>query len=48
MTTTQRTLIAVFDDRAQAEQAIKDLQNIGISYDQILICRARGPNRWDL
>jgi uncharacterized protein (TIGR02271 family) len=35
MTTTQRTVVAVFDDRTQAEQAINELQNAGISSDQI-------------
>ncbi len=35
MTTTQRTLIAVFDGRAQAEQAINNLKSVGFGYDQI-------------
>ncbi len=35
MTTTQRIVVAVFDDRAQAEQAVDALQNAGFSNDQI-------------
>jgi len=35
MTTRQQTVVAVFDDRAQAEQAINDLENAGISSDQM-------------
>src|SRR5947209_3068080 len=35
MTTTQPTVVAIFDDRAQAEQAVNELQNAGISSDQI-------------
>jgi uncharacterized protein (TIGR02271 family) len=35
MTTTPQTVVAVFDDRTQAEQAINELQNAGISSDQI-------------
>src|SRR5437660_9023168 len=35
MTTTQRLVVAVFDDRAQAEQAVNALQNAGFSNDQI-------------
>ena len=35
MTTTQRLVVAVFDDRAQAEQAVNELENTGFSNDQI-------------
>jgi len=35
MTTTQRLVVAVFDDCAQAEQAVDALQNAGFSNDQI-------------
>ncbi|MFL5653196.1 MAG: YsnF/AvaK domain-containing protein [Ktedonobacteraceae bacterium] len=35
MTTRQPMVVAVFDDRAQAEQAINDLENAGFSDDQI-------------
>src|SRR3989440_5836362 len=35
MTTTQRLVVAVFDDRAQAEQAVNELENTGFSGDQI-------------
>src|SRR5437764_1601099 len=35
MTTTQRLVVAVFDDRAQAEQAVNDLEKAGFSNDQI-------------
>src|SRR5881394_319877 len=35
MTTTQRLVVAVFDDRAQAEQAVNALENTGFSGDQI-------------
>src|SRR5438874_4465486 len=35
MTTTQRLVVAVFDDRAQAEQAVNELENAGFSNDQI-------------
>lgn len=41
-TTTQRMLVAVFDDRAQAEQAVNELQNTGFSPDQIRFA-GRGP-----
>lgn len=43
MTTTQRMLVAVFDDRAQAEQAVSDLQNAGFNPDQIRFA-GRGPS----
>jgi len=35
MTTRQQTVVAVFDDRAQAEQAVNELENAGFSNDQI-------------
>src|SRR2546421_5491355 len=35
MTTTQGIVVAVFDDRAQAEQAVDTLENSGFSGDQI-------------
>src|SRR5436305_15346263 len=35
MTTTQRIGVAVFDDRAQAEQAVYALENSGFSGDQL-------------
>lgn len=35
MTTMQRMLVAVFDDRMQAEQAVRDLENTGFSPEQI-------------
>src|SRR3984957_11631926 len=35
MTTTQRIVVAVFNDRTQAEQAVNALQNAGFSDDQI-------------
>ena len=35
MTTTQRIVVAAFDDRAQAEQAVDTLENTGFSGDQI-------------
>jgi uncharacterized protein (TIGR02271 family) len=35
MTTTQRIVVAVFNDRAQAEQAVDALENAGFSGDQI-------------
>ena len=35
MSTTQRLVVAVFDDRAQAEQAVNALENTGFSGDQI-------------
>src|SRR5205823_14213911 len=33
--TMQRIVVAVFDDRAQAEQAVNELENAGFSNDQI-------------
>src|SRR2546423_9927925 len=42
MTTTQRMLVAVFDDRTQAEQAVSELQNAGFSPGQIRFA-GRGP-----
>jgi len=35
MTTTQRMVVAVFDDNTQAEQAANELQNAGFSPDQL-------------
>src|SRR5437868_2033180 len=35
MTTTQGIVVAVFDDRAQAEQAVNALENAGFTGDQI-------------
>src|SRR5436305_6975860 len=35
MSTMQRIVVAVFDDRAQAEQAVNELENAGFSNDQI-------------
>ena len=35
MSTMQRLVVAVFDDRAQAEQAVNELENAGFSNDQI-------------
>jgi len=35
MTTTQRIVVAAFDDRAQAEQAVDTLENTGFNGDQI-------------
>src|SRR5207248_2118422 len=35
MTTRQQMVVAVFDERAQAEQAVNELQNAGINPEQI-------------
>src|SRR5947209_19427757 len=47
MTTRQQMVVAVFDERAQAEQAVNALQNAGINPEQIRFA-GQGTSSWGI